>query len=149
MKLPVCFLSKKNRTKSPVGAEAHVESPGYLRGKAWGLPRSSRLACATSWTVCEKLKQNQLKTHQQMEKWRLYHDYKNYPRNVSLPSNFHMCLRTKGVHGNCVKKQPLHRTGTETGRAASLLFSTSDLICMWLVGVSSPSVHLEKKNLWN
>lgn len=39
----------------------------------------------------------------------------------------------------------LHRSGAETGRNVSLFFSTCDLICMCLVGVSSPSVHLGKK----
>lgn len=44
-----------------------------------------------------------------------------------------------------MRKETLHRPGAETGRNVSLLFSTCDLICMCLVGVSSPSVHLGKK----
>lgn len=52
-----------------------------------------------------------------------------------------MCLRTKGSHRNCVRKESLRRTGAETRWAGSLSFSTCDLLCMSLVGVSSPSVH--------
>lgn len=38
--------------------------------------------------------------------------------------------------------------GAETGMDLSLLFRTCDLICMCLVGVSSPSVYLGEKKLY-
>lgn len=40
-----------------------------------------------------------------------------------------------------MRKESLRRTGAETRWAGSLSFSTCDLLCMSLVGVSSPSVH--------
>lgn len=130
MKLLVCFSVKEKQNKKPSGYRGTCLGPWVSERQRLRVSLEFKAGLANKLNCMWKTETKPTKTYQQMEKWGVHHDYKSYSRNVSLPSKFHMCLRTIGVHRNCMRKETLHRTGAETGRNVSLLFSTCDLICM-------------------